>query len=82
MTSRQIKQIKNYKEFLIFVEDISEAFDRRIPRKPLPSSVEEKEFICPVCSHSVGWERNARRVLFAYCPNCGQAIDRKDVWEE
>lgn len=81
MTLRQIKQQKNYKEFLMFLEDIAEAFDRRIPKKPIPSAMEEKEFICPVCQHSVGWERNARRVLFAYCPNCGQAIDRKDVWE-
>lgn len=79
---KRIKQLDKLDISLNLLNELAEAVERRIPKKPLPSSIEEKEFICPVCSHSVGWERNARRVLFGYCPNCGQAIDRKDVWEE
>ena len=60
------------------VEEAIKALEKQVPKKPLPASDIDKEYlfgneaVCQNCRHMVATYNGN------FCPNCGQLID----WEE
>lgn len=84
-----LQEERDYAQFLTYVKEAikiaTTALEKQIPKKPLLQDVYDKNnklldylYNCPICHMFICYATELGiEERFAYCPNCGQAID----WE-